>query len=45
MKKLKHLRRLLLLAAILTLAAVSLLYPQHAESVARAFSLIIGAGI
>ncbi len=45
MKKLKRLRRLLLLAAAMTLAAVSLLYPQHAESVARAFSLIIGAGI
>lgn len=45
MKKLKRLRHLLLLAAVLTLAAVSLLYPQHAESVARAFSLIIGAGI
>ncbi len=45
MKKLKRLRRLLLLAAAMTLVAVSLLYPQHAESVARAFSLIIGAGI
>ena len=45
MKKLKSLRRLLLLAAGLTLAAVSLLHPQHAESVARAFSLIIGAGL
>ena len=45
MKKLKRLRCLLLLAAALTVAVVSLLYPQHAESVARAFSLIIGAGI
>ncbi len=45
MKKTKNIRRLMLLAAVLTLAAVSLLYPQHAESVARAFSLLLGAGI
>lgn len=33
---------ILILTAVIVLAAVSFFYPEHAESIARAFLLIIG---
>ena len=41
MKK-RRFKGLLILFAILVIALVAILYPEHAESVARALMLVIG---
>lgn len=45
MKRLKNIKKLMILGAFLTLAAVSFFCPQYAENVARAFLLLLGAGL
>jgi hypothetical protein len=39
----KHKKLLIISTAVVTLTAVALMYPEHTETVARAFLVIIGA--
>lgn len=39
----KHKKLLIISTAVVTLTAVAFMYPEHTETVARAFLVIIGA--
>lgn len=39
----KHKKLLIITTAVITLTAVALMYPEHTETVAKAFLVIVGA--
>jgi hypothetical protein len=39
----KHKKLLIITTAVITLTAVAVMYPEHTETVAKAFLVIVGA--